>query len=112
MIFSCLFTYQDIHYRDVNIVTTLDTFTSVLCSVIIFGILGNLAHETGTDDIRSTVQGGSGLAFVSYPNAISKFTLWPQFFSILFFFMLLTLGLGMMMMRHNKNPTVLLTNFV
>lgn len=104
MISSCLFTYQEIHYRDVNIVTTLDTLTSVLCSVIIFGILGNLAHETGTDDIRSTVQGGSGLAFVSYPNAISKFTLWPQFFSILFFFMLLTLGLGIINDVPQKKP--------
>ncbi|KAG4076236.1 hypothetical protein HA402_014785 [Bradysia odoriphaga] len=93
--------------RSVNIVTTLDTFTSLLCSVIIFGILGNLAHETGTDDIRSTVQGGSGLAFVSYPNAISKFTLWPQFFSILFFFMLLTLGLG-----SNVGMTLVLVNFI
>lgn len=66
----------------------------MLCSVIIFGILGNLAYETGAENIQSTVQGGSGLAFVSYPNAISKFNLWPQLFSILFFFMLLTLGLG------------------
>lgn len=106
MISSCLFTYQGTHYRDVNIVTTLDTLTSVLCSVIIFGILGNLAHETGTDDIRSTVQGGSGLAFVSYPNAISKFTLWPQFFSILFFFMLLTLGLGIINDVSQKKTTV------
>ncbi|XP_037047033.1 sodium-dependent nutrient amino acid transporter 1-like [Bradysia coprophila] len=93
--------------RSVNIVTTLDTLTSLLCSVIIFGILGNFAHETGTADIRSTVQGGSGLAFVSYPNAISKFTLWPQFFSILFFFMLLTLGLG-----SNVGMTLVLVNFI
>lgn len=68
--------------------------TSILCCVIIFGILGNLAYETGTDNIQTTVQGGSGLAFVSYPNAICKFILWPQLFSILFFFMLFTLGLG------------------
>lgn len=89
--------------RDVNIVTTLDTLTSVLCSVIIFGILGNLAYETGTDNIQSTVQGGSGLAFVSYPNAISKFILWPQLFSILFFFMLFTLGLGRVSLINCSN---------
>lgn len=75
----------------------------MLCSVIIFGILGNLAYETGTDDIRTTVQGGSGLAFVSYPNAISKFNLWPQLFSILFFFMLFSLGLGL----HSASITII-----
>jgi SNF family Na+-dependent transporter len=44
----------------------------------IFGILGNLAHELGTDDISNVVRGGSGLAFISYPDAIAKFTLFPQ----------------------------------
>lgn len=62
--------------------------------MIIFGILGNLAHETGSSDIHSVVQGGSGLAFVSYPNAIAKFEFMPQVFSVLFFFMLFVLGVG------------------
>jgi len=48
-------------YRDANIVTTLDTFTSLLSGVIIFGILGNLAHENNTSDIASVVNGGPGL---------------------------------------------------
>ncbi len=74
--------------------TILDTFTSLLSSVIIFGILGNLAYETGSTDIQSVVQGGSGLAFVSYPNAIAKFEFIPQVFSVLFFFMLFVLGVG------------------
>lgn len=81
-------------YRDAMIVTTLDTVTSVLSGVIIFGILGNLAHETGTTDIRKVVQGGTGLAFVSYPDAIAKFTWMPQIFSVVFFFMLFVLGIG------------------
>lgn len=64
--------------RDANIVTTLDTFTSLLSGVIIFGILGNLAHELGTTDIQSVVKGGTGLAFISYPDAIAKFKFVPQ----------------------------------
>lgn len=44
----------------------------------IFGILGNLAHELGTDDITKVVRGGTGLAFISYPDAIAKFTVLPQ----------------------------------
>ena len=59
-------------------VTTLDTFTSLMAGFTIFGILGNLAHELGTDDITKVVRGGTGLAFISYPDAIAKFTVLPQ----------------------------------
>jgi solute carrier family 6 amino acid transporter-like protein 5/7/9/14 len=52
-------------YRDSNIVTTLDTFTSLLAGCCIFGILGHLAHELGVEDISSVVKSGSGLAFIS-----------------------------------------------
>ncbi|XP_065369295.1 sodium-dependent nutrient amino acid transporter 1-like [Calliphora vicina] len=80
--------------RDCNIITTLDTFTSLLSGIIIFGILGNLAYESNTTDIRSVVKGGPGLAFISYPDAIAKFKVVPQIFSVLFFLMLFVLGIG------------------
>lgn len=65
------------------IVTTLDTFTSLLGGFTIFGILGNLAHNLGEDDISQVVKGGgSALAFVSYPEAISKFTFVPQVINV------------------------------
>jgi hypothetical protein len=35
-------------------------------------------YELDTDDIQGVVQGGTGLAFVSYPDAISKFDAVPQ----------------------------------
>lgn len=60
------------------VVTTLDTFTSLLAGITIFGILGNLAHELGVEDISTVVKGGTGLAFISYPDAIAKFTVLPQ----------------------------------
>lgn len=81
-------------YRDANIVTTLDTFTSLLAGCCIFGILGHLAHELGVDDISTVVKPGAGLAFVSYPDAIAKFKAFPQVFSVLFFMMLYLLGIG------------------
>lgn len=65
-------------YRDATIVTTLDTFTSLLAGFTIFGILGHLAHETGTTDIGQVVKGGAGLAFISYPDAIARFKFIPQ----------------------------------
>lgn len=55
----------------------MDTFTSLLAGVTIFAILGNLAHESGKS-IQDVVQGGTGLAFVSYPEAIAKFDVVPQ----------------------------------
>lgn len=81
-------------YRDASIVTLLDTFTSLLAGFTIFGILGHLAHEIGTDDVGSVVKGGTSLAFISYPDAIAKFKTLPQIFSILFFLMLFVLGIG------------------
>lgn len=81
-------------FSDTLVVTTLDTCTSMAAGVIIFGILGNLAFVTGNTDITQVVQGGTGLAFVSYPDAISKFEFAPQVFAAVFFFMLFVLGIG------------------
>ncbi|XP_075166196.1 sodium-dependent nutrient amino acid transporter 1 [Haematobia irritans] len=81
-------------YRDVIIITSVDSFTSILAGCIIFGILGNLAYETNSPDISSVVKGGAGLAFISYPEAIAKFKFLPQIFAVLFFLMLLVLGMG------------------
>lgn len=54
------------------IVTTLDTFTSLLSGITIFGILGNLGYvlQKPVEDVVGS--GGSGLAFISYPDAIAK----------------------------------------
>lgn len=61
------------------IVTTLDTFTSLLGGFTIFGILGSLAYNVGEKDITKVISsGGTALAFISYPEAISKFNVVPQ----------------------------------
>lgn len=53
-------------YRDALIVTTMDTFTSLLGGFTIFGILGNLAFNLGQKDVGQVIKsGGSGLAFIS-----------------------------------------------
>lgn len=65
-------------YRDVLIVTIMNLIVSVVAGCIIFAILGNLALETGTTDIKHVVKGGTGLAFISYPDAIAKFDFAPQ----------------------------------
>jgi len=80
-------------YRDAVIISLMDTFTSFLAGITIFSILGNLAHETGKN-VSDVVSAGTGLAFVSYPDAIAKFDMIPQLFAVLFFMMMLTLGIG------------------
>ncbi|KAG7209786.1 hypothetical protein KM043_011404 [Ampulex compressa] len=80
--------------RDCTIVTSMDLCTSLMAGATIFGILGNLAYELGSEDISTVVRAGTGLAFISYPEALAKFSVVPQLFSVLFFLMLLVLGIG------------------
>jgi len=97
--FGALITYSSYNdfkhnsYRDAWIISFTDTFTSLLAGFVIFSILGSLAHELGVP-VKDVVDSGPGLAFVSYPSALAKFDVVPQLFSVLFFLMLITLGLG------------------
>lgn len=51
----------------------MDTCTSLMAGATIFGILGNLAYELNVDVGDVINSGGTGLAFISYPEAIAKF---------------------------------------
>ncbi|KAJ8730101.1 hypothetical protein PYW07_017139 [Mythimna separata] len=97
-------------YRDAMIVTTLDTFTSLLSGITIFGILGNLAYELDQDVSGVIGSGGTGLAFISYPDAISK-TFLPQLFSVLFFLMMTVLGIGSAVALLSTINTVMMDSF-
>lgn len=78
-------------FRDAMIVSVLDTLTSIVSGLVIFSILGAMSHEFGVD-LKDVVKGGPGLAFVAYPEALSRLPM-PQLWSVLFFVMLYTLGL-------------------
>ncbi|CAL4207512.1 unnamed protein product, partial [Meganyctiphanes norvegica] len=80
-------------YRDAWIMSLADTLTSLLAGFTVFSILGYLAHELGKD-VHDVVTAGNGLAFITYPEVIAKFDIAPQVFSVLFFLMLFTLGVG------------------
>lgn len=70
--------YFFLFYRDAIIVTSLDTVTSLIAGITIFGILGNLAHNLNVTNIDEVIRSGTGLAFISYPDAIAKFSTVPQ----------------------------------
>ena len=73
------------------VVSALDTVTSIISGVVIFSVLGALSHEMGIP-ISHVAKSGPGLAFVAYPEALSRLPV-PQLWSILFFLMLFILGL-------------------
>ncbi|XP_060802920.1 sodium-dependent nutrient amino acid transporter 1 [Amyelois transitella] len=99
-------------YRDSMIVTTLDTFTSLISGITIFGIMGNLAHQLNEEDIRNVIgAGGSSLAFISYPDAIAQSPFVPQLFSVLFFLMMGVLGVGSGVALLSTVNTILLDAF-
>lgn len=68
--------------------------TAVFAGFVVFAILGFLSNKMGVP-IESVVASGPGLTFITYPEAVLLMPL-PQLWAILFFFMMLILGMGSM----------------
>ena len=66
--------------------------TSFFAGFVVFSILGYLANIQGLE-VENVVTKGTGLAFVTFPTAISKLPVLNSFFGIIFFVTLLTLGI-------------------
>ncbi|RWS30401.1 sodium- and chloride-dependent glycine transporter 2-like protein [Leptotrombidium deliense] len=79
-------------FKDAVVVCVCSVLTSVFAGFVIFAIIGYLANEMGST-VEKVVKQGTGLAFIVFPEAVTKLPVSPLW-SFLFFFMLLTLGLG------------------
>jgi len=66
--------------------------TSFFAGFAVFSTLGYLAQSMGVG-VPEVTKSGIGLAFVTYPTIIRLLPFWAPLFGILFFVMLLTLGI-------------------
>ncbi|KAF5296090.1 hypothetical protein FQA39_LY02724 [Lamprigera yunnana] len=86
--------YNNFHNNtkgDSIFVPILNCGTSIFAGFVVFSILGFMSYKSGLP-VASVATGGPGLAFVTYPEAITLLP-WPNFWAVLFFSMLFFLGL-------------------
>ncbi|CAG5136544.1 unnamed protein product, partial [Candidula unifasciata] len=78
-------------YYDSLLVSSMDLVTSLIAGFVVFTTFGGMAKIINKK-VSEVAKAGYGLAFVVYPEALSNLPV-PQLWSVLFFFMLFTLGL-------------------
>ncbi|XP_025025504.1 sodium-dependent noradrenaline transporter, partial [Python bivittatus] len=86
--------YNEFHnncYRDALMTSTINCVTSFISGFAIFSILGYMAHVYKVS-IKDVATEGAGLVFILYPEAISTLN-GSTFWAVVFFIMLLTLGI-------------------
>ncbi|KAK2183134.1 hypothetical protein NP493_318g03000 [Ridgeia piscesae] len=83
--------YHNNCYRDCLLTAGINSATSIFSGFVIFSYLGFMAKRENVE-IDEVAKWGPGLVFVVYPEAISVLP-GSAIWSIIFFFMLITLGL-------------------
>ncbi|XP_071960587.1 creatine transporter-like [Antedon mediterranea] len=84
--------YRNNSLIDTLVVGTVNAGTSLFAGFVIFSILGFMANELGVP-VSEVVSEGPGLTFIAYPTAVYQMPLVPQLWSVVFFLMLIMLGL-------------------
>ncbi|CAH1378553.1 hypothetical protein MTP99_002379 [Tenebrio molitor] len=83
--------YHNNVYKDALLTSFINSATSFIAGFVIFSVLGYMAHAAGCS-IQEVATEGPGLVFVVYPAAIATMP-GSIFWALIFFMMLLTLGL-------------------
>ncbi|XP_015595670.1 sodium-dependent dopamine transporter isoform X2 [Cephus cinctus] len=83
--------YHNNVYKDALLTSVINSVTSFVAGFVIFSVLGYMAHASGKS-IQDVATEGPGLVFIVYPAAIATMP-GSMFWALIFFMMLLTLGL-------------------
>jgi solute carrier family 6 (neurotransmitter transporter, serotonin) member 4 len=78
-------------YMDSLVTSFINCATSFLAGFVVFSVLGHMCYRLGKE-MDTIASEGPGLVFIAYPEAIATLK-GSVFWSILFFLMLITLGL-------------------
>ncbi|XP_021372488.1 sodium- and chloride-dependent GABA transporter 2-like isoform X1 [Mizuhopecten yessoensis] len=87
--------YNKVHnnfYKDCFVIAAINSLTSIYGGFAVFSILGFMAKSQGVS-ISEVADAGPGLAFITYPKAVTQMPAAP-FWSSLFFLMLFVVGFG------------------
>uniref|UniRef100_A0A915HXV3 Sodium-dependent serotonin transporter n=1 Tax=Romanomermis culicivorax TaxID=13658 RepID=A0A915HXV3_ROMCU len=90
-----LSSYNDFHnncYKDAILTSFINCVTCLLSGLVIFSTLGYMSTILGKDISEVAGEGGPGLVFIVYPQAIATMK-GSSFWAVIFFFMLITLGI-------------------
>ncbi len=78
--------------RQLFFLTAMNSGTSFYAGFAIFSVLGYMATEQGVQ-VADVAESGPGLAFIAYPRAVMTMP-WSSFWAVMFFTMILLLGMG------------------
>lgn len=101
---NCLF------LRDAILTSCINSATSFIAGFVIFSVLGYMAQVSG-QDIKNVATEGPGLVFIVYPAAIATMP-GSIFWALIFFMMLLTLGLDSSVSRSSSSILMKYSNYI
>ncbi|XP_078350539.1 sodium- and chloride-dependent GABA transporter 1-like isoform X1 [Oculina patagonica] len=78
-------------YKDALLISLVNCGTSVFAGFVVFAVVGHMAHIQGNTPAEVASQ-GPGLVFIVYPATLAQLPA-PQVWSVIFFLMLITLGI-------------------
>ncbi|KAG1653921.1 Sodium- and chloride-dependent GABA transporter ine [Nymphon striatum] len=107
--FSCYIFYKHHVCRETLTIISVNTATSLIGSIVVFSTLGHIAEVQGRN-VSDVVAQGPGLVLVAIPEVITQMPI-PQLWAVLFFILLLLLGLDSQFAMVEVVVTTITDNF-